>query len=592
MKVLEIYCRVSTDAQVEKGHSLGAQKKLGIAKAESLGMNYKIHEEKGKSAAHDDIENRPILQSLLDSCDEGIVTDIFVTELDRLTRSPIAMFYIKKVLIDNKVLLHTTNQTIDLTNTEDEFVSDLTALLSRRENTLRSKRSKRGMLEAVKKGKWIGVILPFGYRKDENGYLAVDPDEQITYNKIVEMSLAGNGTNTIAHYLNELGVPTRCKKVLPNGTKVRNKFTKEIRQVHNDEFIWRPGTIYTILTNTIYTGKRKYKNEIISSPRMIDDDTWEKVMNNLPKNRHFNVNRNKNHFYLLRGLLRCKRCGANLFGRIKTDERTYMCSSKRAKSCGLRSPNLDKLELLVWQMVANSEYHLEKIRCDLQNGMHNEKIREFNIQIDQNKKALIGLEQRAKNLIMLYETERITLDKFDERKAELDTETKAIKANNNALFKSMSSLNAAEESIKQLTAGVSQLSSRMNSLTQEERKEILNALVQNITVDWKEISRTHIIEIDFKISELNLEGCGCINNKGEVYIEEPHQKEKELVNAFEYFNQSNPDEQSPIQNFANKTTPPLAIAQALKLYDVAIETGEQKPMKLLALTCLQRNGSL
>jgi len=579
MKVLEIYCRVSTDAQVEKGHSLGAQQKLGIAKAESLGMNYKIHEEKGKSAAHDDIENRPILQSLLDSCDEGTVTDIFVTELDRLTRSPIAMFYIKKVLIDNKIILHTTNQTIDLTNTEDEFVSDLTALLSRRENTLRSKRSKRGMLEAVKKGKWIGVILPFGYMKDENGYLAVDPDEQIIYNKIVEMSLAGNGTNTIAHYLNELGVPTRCKKVLPNGTKVRNKFTKEIRQVHNDEFIWRPGTIYTILTNSIYIGKRKYKQEIITAPRLIDDDTWSKVQVNLKKNQHYNINRNNKHFYQLRGLLRCGRCGANLYGKIKSDERVYMCSSKRTISCGLRSPNLDKLELLIWQQVGKCDYHLQKIQDELETGVHHEKIESYTRQITQNNKSLVTLEQRVNNLIKLYEMGRITIPKFDERKTTLDKEREILVESNSVIGKSINALNTAAESINQLKSGIGALKARMNSYSQEERKEVLNALVQNILVNWDEKSQMHTVEVDFKISELNLESQGFIKD-GQVFLEKPHPK-RELVNSFEYFNNKTDQE---LQN--------LITAPALKLYDVAIETGEQKPMKLLALTCLQRNGSL
>lgn len=536
MKVLHIYCRVSTDAQVEKGHSLGAQEKLGIAKAESLGMQYKLYIDKGKSAAQDDLKNRPILQGLLDLCDEGKVTDIFATELDRLTRSPIVMYYIEKVLRDNKIMLHTSSQNIDLSNADDVFISNITALLSRRENTLRSKRSKRGMLEAVKKGKWIGVIIPYGYKKNEQGYLAVDPEEELIYKKIVEMSLAGNGSNTIANYLNQLGIQTRCRKVLPNGTKVKNKFTNTIRKVNNDEFVWRPGTIYTILTNSIYTGKRKYKGEIIPAPKMIDDGTWEKVQINLKKNQHYNINRSNKHFYLLRGLLRCGRCGANLFGRIKSDERTYMCSSKRDshKSCHLPSPNLDKLEALVWEIVVNSDYYLEQYVNSLKSGNSQDRIKSLTRLIDQNNKLLSALNKRFRNLIMLFETERISIEKYDERKAELDKEVESVENDTNNHNKILSTLSVTEDSVTQVKTEFNQLRLRMNSFTPENRKEILNGLIPNIIVNWNDKQPMHIITVFFKIGDLEFEGEGFIKN-GIVLTGKAHPKYV-LVNAIEYIN--------------------------------------------------------
>ena len=98
-KKLAIYARVSSEISVGKDNSIPAQVKIGIEKAKSLEMEYEIFREEGKSAKHDDLLNRPILQSLLDRCDEGEFSGIFVTEIDRLTRNEYSMLFIKKVLI-------------------------------------------------------------------------------------------------------------------------------------------------------------------------------------------------------------------------------------------------------------------------------------------------------------------------------------------------------------------------------------------------------------------------------------------------------------------------------------------------------------
>ena len=84
-----IYTRVSTETQVREGFSLEAQREKGIEKAKSLGIEYQIFEERGKSASTEDIDNRPKLKRMIEFCDEGIITNVFVTELDRLSRNEI-----------------------------------------------------------------------------------------------------------------------------------------------------------------------------------------------------------------------------------------------------------------------------------------------------------------------------------------------------------------------------------------------------------------------------------------------------------------------------------------------------------------------
>ena len=64
IKTLHIYTRVSTIAQAEHGTSLDSQRELGIKKANELGFAFKVWNEGGRSSHHEDIAQRPELNSL------------------------------------------------------------------------------------------------------------------------------------------------------------------------------------------------------------------------------------------------------------------------------------------------------------------------------------------------------------------------------------------------------------------------------------------------------------------------------------------------------------------------------------------------
>jgi DNA invertase Pin-like site-specific DNA recombinase len=77
----------STLIQQEEGASLETQKQLGIRKAKGLGVDYQLWNEGGQSSAHDDLNNRPVLVSLLSLIESGSVKRLFVYNTDRLSRN-------------------------------------------------------------------------------------------------------------------------------------------------------------------------------------------------------------------------------------------------------------------------------------------------------------------------------------------------------------------------------------------------------------------------------------------------------------------------------------------------------------------------
>ena len=187
-----IYIRVSSAGQAIKGHSLEAQEKAGISICKQKNLNPIVFREAGRSANKDNLDNRPVLQRILDLADNDEIQYCFVTELDRLSRNPITLEYIKKVFRDNNVKVITISGEFDFRDDENEFMADLLGLLAKRENRVRVKRSKRAIKEGMLKGNWClgGDTVAFGYHRHEKK-LIIYPDESRFYKMMVDWSLEG-----------------------------------------------------------------------------------------------------------------------------------------------------------------------------------------------------------------------------------------------------------------------------------------------------------------------------------------------------------------------------------------------------------------
>ncbi|MFA6321829.1 MAG: recombinase family protein, partial [Candidatus Omnitrophota bacterium] len=318
MTTCAIYTRVSSKDQAVKGFSLDAQEKIGKELCKRNKWQYDVFVESGRSADKETLDNRPSLEKILDIAEDKNIQFLFVTELDRLSRNPVTLAYIKKILSDNDIKVITPSQTFDFRDDEDDFMSDLLGILAKRENRLRVKRSRRAKDEAVRLGRWVGATLPFGFTKQpcvgdrlKHNQIVPHPQEKKIYLQMVEWSLSGIGTNSIAAKLTEMGVPTR--------------FSNEKKT-----YKWKAGVVLRILRNPIYKGDYSFGKASSTIGGIISPEKWQVLQENLKKNYN-NAARNTKRFYLLRGLLRCKRCGNRLYGMIKPRKgmRCYCCASKR-----------------------------------------------------------------------------------------------------------------------------------------------------------------------------------------------------------------------------------------------------------------------
>jgi site-specific DNA recombinase len=494
--MLGIYCRIS---RLKDGNDLSIedQKQKGMAKAKELDMPYQFYIDEGISGASEKIEDRPEFERFLGDVSTGKLTHVFAYDQSRFERNPQIRFAILKIFKDNEVVYHTAmDGLVDLNDPQAEFFGDLLSVINKYHVTTTKLKVKSALRVRAKEGKSKG-ILPYGYTKDENGYILIEDDEAEVVKRIFSMSLEGIGTRTIAQTFNEEGILTRYNKIGKGTLKIKNKYTGIVVKKDKKSIEWAPNTITSIIRNTFYKGERNYSGEVLEVPAIFTPNYWQKVNDHLIKNRN-NTGKKVDYKYLLKGLIRCGKCGRNMYGKKRADgsENYYMCSSKRIKghNCGNRSINIDKIEYLIWHNLFY-EYGL-KDKINDQFNFDEDIYIEINGNIKKLNKEVIKLgDERTRAIdlvikgIISEDDIKTNLDIIDGKLSKLKTEIDILQTNKFGLENSKKLITKYKNKFEEFT--------RITNFKQKQK--IINDFINNIIVTYNEVAGEYDIRIDFKV---------------------------------------------------------------------------------------------
>ncbi|MDC1068693.1 recombinase family protein, partial [Candidatus Kapabacteria bacterium] len=348
-EILHIYSRVSSAIQLE-GTSIQVQTSIGVELASKLGMDYKLHNEGGKSSAKDTLANRPVMNNLLKQMDHGIVKHLYAFNTDRISRNQTTWFLIRQKMVKNSVKLYTPKGVHDTQDGLENMVLGILSEISQYDNSLRSQRSRLGKLEKVKQNYWRGGLPTFGYTLESDG----------TANKLVKHPVESKWVNHIfTQYVNGVSLVDVKQELESNNIPTRRGNPN-----------WSLGSLQTIIRNKNYIGIDTYTDgktgEKITNviPALISIELYEKATQvrsgKLSKRRQFNKMK---HSYLLRDFLTCGGCSTPMTGRIKkvNDEQFYYCplperkfnSSKKAtQTCPVKkSMDINSADEEVWNLI-------------------------------------------------------------------------------------------------------------------------------------------------------------------------------------------------------------------------------------------------
>lgn len=245
---------------------------------------------------------RPALKKLLTLVQQGEIDCVVVYKIDRLSRSLLDFVRLLELFEERGVSFVSVTQQINTTTSAGRLMLNVLMSFAQFEREIGSERTREKMHAARKKGRYIGGHSPLGYDIDRvNHRLVVNPQEAEIVRELFNLYLDLRSLMSVVKVVNDRGWRRKSWQTAEGVGHPGSRFEKVYLQ--------------RLLTNPVYIGQVTLKDEVYPGQHdaIVDEETFRQVNDLLTANRNCGDAsvRNK-HGALLRGLLKCGRCGASM----------------------------------------------------------------------------------------------------------------------------------------------------------------------------------------------------------------------------------------------------------------------------------------
>lgn len=450
------------------------------------------------------LEARPAGARLLEDARAGRFDLLLIYRLDRLGRNARIILNAVYELEQHGVKIRSMTEPFDTGDPSGRFLLTILAGVADLERETILERMWHGANRAARAGKWLGGIVPYGYRVNEDGYLEINEDPlpgfdtseadviRLIYRLVGQQHYS---TFRVADYLNALGIPPSYVK---DGRQVKHGKRKE-----NTAGIWRPSRIRNMIVNPTYKGVHYYgrrtnkERELIPRevPAIVSEELWEKAQQVLRENQ-LEAMKNAKRRYLLRGLIKCGTCGLTYYGVAYSGARReltayYVCGGKIAYrgplqgKCTSKNLPAEWIEDLVWQacveFINNPGEAIKELAATMESRHSQKAALEAEMETVQRAAEEKEIEKQA--ILDLYRKRVITsadvelqLQKIGQEKAALDERVRELRRQIEAENDLTQQFDTVEALLADLRAKLT------DDPPFEVRREIVRTLVKEIVV--------------------------------------------------------------------------------------------------------------
>lgn len=229
---------------------------------------------------------RPALQRMLNDIDEGLVDQIIVYKIDRLTRSLSDFAKLVDQLDAADASVVSVTQSFNTSTSMGRLTLNVLLSFAQFEREVTAERIRDKISASKKKGLWMGGSVPIGYEANGRS-LKINENEANTIRTIYDMYQKYRNIRLVKNELDDLGLRSR-KRVIDkklafnvnadNQTKTPNKTSMLTGDVP-----FSKGHIQFILTNPIYAGRIRHKDTNYDGqhPPIIDSALWDEIQTQL-----------------------------------------------------------------------------------------------------------------------------------------------------------------------------------------------------------------------------------------------------------------------------------------------------------------------
>ncbi len=494
-----IYARVSSDRQEQEATVQSQLAELRAHLIDAEVADWREFTDEGFS--RDDLR-RPSLDNLRDLAAEGGVDTLYVQAPDRLA-SGAKLIILVEEFQQKGVAVNFLKGSVEATP-EGKLLLHMQGAIAEYERTKIAERTRRGKLYWAKQGAMVGGRAPYGYRlvrrvDSQRASLAVSEIEATVVREMFRLVSGDRLTmRGLARHLESRGIST------PRGANQ-----------------WSPTSVDRILRNPVYKGtffyqrteaalpsKRltndpyKQSRKTGSKPRpqsdwieipvpaLVDEATWVAVQEQLHQNGLHSPRNNKRHRYLLRGLIRCPRCGGNYTGYSSGGHRAYRCQNhdpavtSTGKRCKPGRFSAQPVEDAVWSAVTEAMRQPEMLAGEYKRRVveagHGES------QGAERKQLALALKRaktREDRITDAYINEAMDLVRYKTEMDRLRQHRAEIERHATRLERRQRQDQDARDALEHLSRFCHRISEGLSALTFDERQQLLRLVVEGITVD-------------------------------------------------------------------------------------------------------------
>jgi site-specific DNA recombinase len=442
MKAAAIYCRVSTEEQVANTSLRG---QLDSCREHAARLGYTVTKEVQEDFTGTRLD-RPGLSEIRLMAEGGELDAVVVYEVDRLSRRLAHTLLLQEEFERRGVELLFVNSQDDTTSPEGRMFFSMRGAFGEYEKAKISERLRLGKMRLAKQGKVIGNRLqPLGYVFVDGQYEIVE-EEARTVRQIFEWSARDR-------------LPIR---------QIGLRLTQRGARTKRGNTHWAPSSVKTILDNPVYTGTaywnrhesieprttpagdkpRKYLKTSkrirertdwigIPCPAIVSQELWDAAQKQLQVNKARSP-RNSKRAYLLRGLIKCGRCGYRYYGRGAGGNHYYYCGGEvmadpiRASYTGQKCPapylRADRLEARVWKYVEAQVTDEDALLAtfEMRGAGHDADLRRDQDELETSHAAEAKLTAEREKMLDAYAQDVIALDVLRQRLAAIQKKQDAL----------------------------------------------------------------------------------------------------------------------------------------------------------------------